>query len=258
MNFWKSFKRPLTNHPIPPPPLLAMPEMKWIGFVNFCRVGQGKGFNTFHGYGLPGSLAPNTINISLAPKWAGLLLLQNSFLEAMGAQLISGAQQISMVLGLGSQEDQMAERANGSPGSPINQELMEPIELWSLVTSGTQQPWKPTGSPVPYGAHQVVKFILIRWMRWRRGWKGHFGRALCCKQIWRVIMWWHCHHDSITLCAGHRRPSSETNVTSCHSVPFQEFYQKYWSICVAPQRFQCPSHCQGYTDHLMILFPYQN
>ena len=63
-----------------------------------------------------------------------------------------------MVLGLGSQGDQMAERANGSPGSPINQELMEPIELWSLVTSGTQQPWKPTGSPVPYGAHQVVEF----------------------------------------------------------------------------------------------------
>ena len=113
--------------------------------------------------GLPGLPTP-PISAGL-PKLVGLPLLPNRNFEAMGAQLISGAQQISMVLGLGSQGDQMAERANGSPGSPINQELMEPIELWSLVTSGTQQPWKPTGSPVPYGAHQVVKFILIRWMR---------------------------------------------------------------------------------------------
>ena len=36
--------------------------------------------------------------------------------------------------GVGSQGDQMAEGANGSP---INREPMEPIELWSPVTLAT-------------------------------------------------------------------------------------------------------------------------
>ena len=59
----------------------------------------------------------------------------NFLFEAMGAQLISGAQQILMVLGAqGVQGDQMAEGANGSPGSPDNsgaQTTREPRQLGS-------------------------------------------------------------------------------------------------------------------------------
>ena len=74
----------------------------------------------------------------------------------MGAQLISGAQ-----------GDQMSEGSNGSQGSPINREPMEPIELWSPVTSGAQQPWKPR-DPSTLGSLpgcEIRKGILIRWMR---------------------------------------------------------------------------------------------
>ena len=69
-------------------------------------------------------------------------------------------------------------------------------------------------------------------MRWRRGWKGHFGRAI----FWKVNFVRAFCDQSITLCAGHRRPSSETKVTSCNSLSFQEFSQQYWSIRVAPQQ----------------------
>ena len=64
--------------------------------------------------GLPGLPTPS-ISAGL-PRWAGLPSLPKGMLEAMGAQLILGAQQILMVLGAqGAQEDQTE---GGSPGSP--------------------------------------------------------------------------------------------------------------------------------------------
>ena len=84
--------------------------------------------------------APNTINICWAPEMSWAPIASNFLFEAMGAQLISGAQQILMVLGAqGVQGDQMAEGANGSPGSPDNsgaQTTREPRQLGSPDNSG--------------------------------------------------------------------------------------------------------------------------
>ena len=66
-------------------------------FLGFPRLGS-LGFPPLSGLpGLPGLPTPS-ISAGL-PKWAGLPLLPTCFLEAMGAQLILGAQQILMVLG---------------------------------------------------------------------------------------------------------------------------------------------------------------
>ena len=48
----------------------------------------------------------------------------------------------------------------------------------------------------------------------RAFWKGN----ILIHKFWRAFC-----DQSITLCAGHRRPSSETKVTSCNSLSFQDF-----------------------------------
>ena len=74
--------------------------------------------------------------------------------------------------------------------------------------------------PSPSSWQEVGRRLaFLQTMRWRRGWKGNFGRAI----FWKINFGRAFCDQSITLCAGHRRPSSETKVTSCNSLSFRDF-----------------------------------
>ena len=105
-------------------------------------------------------------------------------------------------------------------GENVNFGILSNLTFHSLVKKPNSLSLSSKLLPSPSSWQEVGRRLaFLPTMRWRWGWKGHLGRAI----FWKINFWRAFCDQNITLCAGHRRPSSETKVTSCNSLSFRDF-----------------------------------